>query len=181
MYTCILNVYLFEGVCVHTAVISALPARESAAREASRDRGTDGIHFQSARRSSGFYARPLLRLEFGAFFRRKTSLARGIRYTISFFEHLSSESVKNDHKKKKCEKLSVFVVFRAPSSKTHVIVERCCKNRVHAIFIEFRIVFEPVKMCCFSSVGRIFFLGAAKFRSGVRARMLFFKGCVRGR
>ena len=159
---------------MHTAVISALPARESAAREASRDRGTPGIHFQSARRFSGFYAFPHMPLEFGAFFRKKTLPVRGIRYTISFFEHLSSESVKNDHKKKKCEKLLVFVVFRAPSSKTHVIVERCCKNRVHAIFIEFCTVFEPVKMCLFSSVGRIFFLGAAKFRSGVRARMFFF-------
>ena len=159
---------------MHTAVISALPARETAAREASRVRGVGGIHFQSARRFSGFYARPPMRFEFGAFFRKKTFPVRGIRYTISFFEHLSSESVKNDHKKKKCEKLLVFVVFRAPSSKTHVIVERCCKNRVHAIFIEFCTVFEPVKMCLFSSVGRIIFLGAAKFRSGVRARTLFF-------
>ena len=107
-------------------------------------------------------------------FLEKTLPVRGIRYTISFFEHLSSESVKNDHKKKKCEKLLVFVMFRAPSSKTHVIVERCCKNRVHATFIEFCNVFELVKMCLFPSVGRIFFLGAAKIRSGVRTRMLFF-------
>ena len=120
---------------MHTAVISALPARESAAREASRVRGTPGIHFQSARRFSGFYAAPRTRLEFGAFFREKTLPVRGIRYTISFFEHLSSESVKNDHKNKKCEKLMVFMVFRAPSSKTHVIVEMCCKNRPHATFI----------------------------------------------
>ena len=77
------------------------------------------------------------------FFEKKTLPVRRIRYTISFFEHLSSESVKNDHKKKKCEKLLVFVVFRAPSSKTHVIVERCCKHRVHAIFIELCTVFEP--------------------------------------
>ena len=121
-------IYMFEAVCVHTAVISALPARESAAREASRDRGTAGIHFQSARRFSGFYARPRTRLEFGACFRRKTSLARGIRHMISFFEHLSNGSAKNDHKKKTCEKLLIFVMFRAPSSKTRVILERCCKN-----------------------------------------------------
>ena len=38
----------------------------------------------------------------------KTLPVRGIRYTISFFEHLSSESVKNDHKKKKCEKVVGF-------------------------------------------------------------------------
>ena len=62
---------LFEGVCVHTAVISALPARESAAREASRDRGVPGIRFKSARRFSGFYARPRSPLEFGVFFRKK--------------------------------------------------------------------------------------------------------------
>ena len=86
---------------MHTAVISALPARESAAREASRVRGVDGIHFQSARRFSGFYARPHARLEFGTFFRGKTLPVRGIRYTISFFEHLSSGSAKNDHKKEK--------------------------------------------------------------------------------
>ena len=107
-------------------------------------------------------------------FLEKTLPVRGIRYTISFFEHLSSESVKNDHKKKKCEKLLVFAVFRAPSSKTHVIVERCCKNRVHATFIEFCNVFEPVKMCLFSTMGRIIFLGAAKFRSGVRASIFLF-------
>ena len=141
---------------MHTAVISALPARESAAREASRDRGVGGIHFQSARRFSGFYAGPHSRLEFGAVFRKKTLPVRGIRYTISFFQHLLSEIVKNDHKKKKCEKLLVFVVFRAPSSKTHVIVERCCKNRAHAIFIEFCTVLEPVKMCFFLGGAHIF-------------------------
>ena len=159
-----------------TILPSSLPCTraEKAARNNQNDRAIAGINFQSARRFSGFYVRPRMRFEFGAFFRKKTLPVRGIRYTISFFEHLSSESVKNDHKKKKCEKLLVFVVFRAPSSKTHVIVERCCKNRVHAIFIEFCTVFEPVKMCLFSSVGRIFFLGTAKIRSGVRARILFF-------
>ena len=35
-------------------------------------------------------------------------------------------------------------------------------------------------MCLFSSVGRIFFLGAAKIRSGVRARMRFFLGLFAG-
>ena len=143
-------------------------------RSPATGRGTPGIHFQSARRFSVFYAGPHSRLEFGACFHGKTFLARRIRYIFSFSEHLSSGSAKNDHKKEKCEKLSIFVVFRAPSSKTRVILERCCKNRVHAIFIEFCNVFEPVKMCLFPSVGRIFFLGAAKFRSGVRARMLFF-------
>ena len=149
---------------MHTAVISALPARESAAREAFRDRVTDGIHFQSARCFSGFYARPRPRLEFGACFCRKTSLARGIRYTFSFFEHLSSESAKNDHERKSAKSGRTFIVFRAHSSKTRVILERCCKNRAHATFIEFFIFFEPVKMCLVSSVGRIFFVGAVKIR-----------------
>ena len=100
---------------MHTAVISALPARESAAREAFRDRGVAGTHFQSARRFSGFYARPRTRLEFGAFFRLKTLPVREIMHTFSFFEHLSSESAKNGHENEKCEKLSIFVVFCAPS------------------------------------------------------------------
>ena len=59
---------LFERECVHTAVISALPAKKSATREASRDRGVAGTHFQSARRFSGFYAAPRWPLEFGTFF-----------------------------------------------------------------------------------------------------------------
>ena len=54
---------------MHIAVISALPARESAARGAFRDRGTAGIHFESARRFSGFYAPP--RRPFEYFFGEK--------------------------------------------------------------------------------------------------------------
>ena len=96
---------------MHTAVISALPARESAAREASRDRGVPGIHFQSARRFSGFYVRPLTPLGFGAFFRQKDAPVRKIRYPFSFFDPLSSESAKNDLKNEKCEKLSIFAMF----------------------------------------------------------------------
>ena len=83
---------------MHTAVISALPAKESAAREASRVRGVGGIHFQSARRFSRFYARPPMRLGFGAFFWKKRPPVREIRYPFSFFDPLSSESAKNDLK-----------------------------------------------------------------------------------
>ena len=157
---------------MHTAVISALPARQSAAREAFRDRGPDGIHFQSARRFSRFYARPHSPLEFGAFFRKKRFPFE--EYAIRFHFLNTSRARVSKTTIKKCGKLLVFVVFRAPSSKTHVIVERCCKNQAHATFIEFCTVFEPVKMCLFSSVGRIFFLGTAKIRPGVRARILFF-------
>ena len=102
---------------MHTAVISAPPARESAAREAFRDRGVAGTHFQSARRFSGFYAGPRPPLEFGTFFRKQTLPARGKRHTFSFFEHLSSESAQNGPKRSEERKVSIIVAYFGPSQK----------------------------------------------------------------
>ena len=112
------------------------------------------------------------------FFRWKTLPVRGIRHAIFCFEYLSSESAEHDLTNENCEKSLFFVLFRASPSKTRIILERCSKNRTQATFIEFCNVYGPVEMGFFSSVGCIFFLGAAKFRSGLRAIMVFAGGDI---
>ena len=85
---------------------SSLPCLRAESRPLSNRnvRATAGIHFQSARRFPGFYARPPSRLGFGAFFRQNDAPVRKIRYPFSFFEHLSNESAKNYQNRAEGEK-----------------------------------------------------------------------------
>ena len=130
---------------VHTTVISALPARETAALTALRVRVTPGIRVQSARRFSRFYASPRLPLGFGAFFWKKRPPVREIRYPFSFFDPLSSESAKNALKDEKCESNRDVSRFFTLPQKGAYFTRGVTKIGFGAFQSSFSLIFGPSK------------------------------------